>query len=312
VAKAPAAPPPKSAPANTLMPHDEMAQLPSEFLDVIAQDGSTGISKKAEDNVLPLVRLLQQNSPQAGKRNAAYVDDAEPGDFYFRNAEAEITKGEDGFVFWPLGRHRAWVEWKPNRGGYAGQHLDVPPDAQERIDIDPENGRERKVLGLPSGNYLEETIYWYGHVSGSLWVIPFSSSGLGVARAFNSALNNLRIKVPLPKGGFEYRPIPLWASVWRFTSVITSNKEHEWFTYKFALLSKIGDKATDERPALMTMDHYQQGKALYTDLASEISAGSTRFEAPTEDMGGGPGQSAPSGNGTAPSGPREQDDDIPF
>ena len=61
-------------------------QLPAELLDQTAADAGRGVSTKAEDQLIPILYVLQTNSPACDSRGPDYIDGAEPGHFLLRGA----------------------------------------------------------------------------------------------------------------------------------------------------------------------------------------------------------------------------------
>ena len=69
-------------------------ELPAELLVDTEKDAGMGVSFKQEDQLLPLIYILQSGSPAVDKRGDNYIDGAEPGDFWLRNALDPIKNGE--------------------------------------------------------------------------------------------------------------------------------------------------------------------------------------------------------------------------
>jgi hypothetical protein len=265
-----------------------------QFLRELDKHAGEGISKRLEDNTLPLIRLLQTNSPEVDRRQPAYVEGASAGDWYFRDAPEQIVRGEVGFLFQPLYSQHAFVEWKPERQGFSGRtydYFDPPPEAKRRMDPNPETGELREVLGLPNGNFLEETFYFYGLVGRFTWVISFRSTGLTVARRFNKALQFLE---------YKERPLPIWGSIWRISTVASSNKRGDWYLPSYALHAKVGG-VDGVQP--LTLGTFTKGKELRQQLTQDLGSGAKVLEA----IGMEP--AAP-----APAAPTKEalGDDIPF
>jgi hypothetical protein len=280
-------------------PKNEVVDLANDLLTELVHDSGSGLSKKLEDNVLPLVKYLQTGSPECAKRTPTYIEGAEAGDFLFKNAETPVVSGETGFLFQPLAYQRAWVEWKPNRGGYAGQHADLPDDAKEMVEVNPEDGKERRVMGLPNGNYLEETAYYYGLTEDhSLWVMPFRSSGLSVARNWMTALNNTKLQVNDPAKGLRYLDLPIWGSIWRVTSAVMSNPEHTWFVPAFKRVSKFGEPG-------FTVEVYREAKAKAINLQEQLASGEKVVEAMAQE------EPPPASNGAGGGGARSMSEEVP-
>ena len=70
--------------------------LPAALADMMEKDAGKGVSTAQEDNLVPLIYVLQANSPQVNKRDERYIEGAEPGDFWLRNAPQPIVKGAEG------------------------------------------------------------------------------------------------------------------------------------------------------------------------------------------------------------------------
>ena len=247
----------------------DYGEIPDDVRELLKKGTPpVGYSTKREDNVLPLIRLLQKGSPQVDERGGDYVDGARAGDFLFKNAPQEIIAGDVGFNFWQFGFHKNWVEWRPNRGGYVGAHLEPPPEAEWRVETNKENNRERKILALPNNNYLEETAYHYGLVNGAIWVLPFRSTGLADLRALNTAMGGLT---------FEDHPLDSYGAIWRITSKSRTSKDYEWYAVKFALLFHYGQRDAEGK-LLMPTSMLLRGRQNTLDLAQEIGSGALGFE----------------------------------
>jgi hypothetical protein len=241
-----------------------------------AARGAT-VSRRLEDNVLPLVRLLQTNSPEVNRRNAGYVEGANPGDWYFRDAPKEIVRGEEGFDMQPLFLDHVYVQWKPDRGGFSGKTYpfnDVPPEARDRIDIDSETGAQRNVLGMPNGDYLEDTIYIYGMVDKRLWVVPCRSTGLTIARRFNQALSFLQ---------FDGEELAIFGSTWRFTTRMAQNKKGEWFIPHFAKTSQFARPDAQLNVPVMPLETFRLGRKERGALMTDLKTGARMIEIPAQD-----------------------------
>src|SRR5262245_29613295 len=95
----------------------------TELTDVMTQQemeayAGAGLSKAPEDNLIPLIYILQAGSPQAKKGDPDRIEGAEAGDFWLRNAPKPIIKSEDGIWFQLCNVTKCFVEWQPNRGGF--------------------------------------------------------------------------------------------------------------------------------------------------------------------------------------------------
>lgn len=203
------------------------ASVPAFMKDKASADVGKGTSQNQEDNLVPLIYILQSNSPQVTDRNPDYIEGAKPGDIWLRNAPVPIVKGDVGMLFQPCFFSKDWVEWKPHRGGYAGRHDSRPDDATEQPD--PQD-KERKLWVRKNGNIVTETRYHIGYVideeTGAAvpFVIPFSGSGHTVSRQWMFSMNSKAI--PGVEGS-----APSWACLYRLKTKFTSNAKGDWFKF---------------------------------------------------------------------------------
>lgn len=240
------------------------AGVPAFMADKAKSDVGKGTSQSQDDNLVPLIYVLQAQSPQVQTRNPEYIDGAVAGDIWLRNAAEPIVKGEEGFLFQPCFFSKDWVEWKPNRGGYAGRHDTRPADAVERPDPqDP----ERKLWMRPNGNIVQETRYHIGFVidekTGAAFpfVIPFKGSGHTVSRQWMFMMNGKSI--PGVEG-----PAPSWSCYYRLKTKFKSNTKGEFFVLD-----------PEDAGWVETEADYQRGQKLYEGFAT----GAQKIAAEEED-----------------------------
>ena len=75
------------------------------------QDQASGFGNMgSEDFALPFLRVLGQLSPETNKRDAKYVDGAEPG-MIFNTVTKQLYDGEEGVNVIPCYYKREYVEW---------------------------------------------------------------------------------------------------------------------------------------------------------------------------------------------------------
>jgi hypothetical protein len=202
------------------------AAMSDEFLRVTAEDAGAGVSTDPADLILPLITIVQTNTPIADKRSPDYRDGAEPGCFWFRNDLIEIRDGEIGFHCVPLKMETAWLEWGPTRGsGLFGRHLQRPTDAEQHIS--QEDGRsKRQWVRRGSGNVLQECREFFIMVGDKLYSLSLHGSGHAVARRWMTYLNQLRHP---QNGGI----LPAYSHRYHLSTVTQSNSLGRWFNLKF-------------------------------------------------------------------------------
>lgn len=216
-------------------PKQELAEvkvmLPAEVSAALDEDAGAGVSRKMEDNVVPLVYLLQANSKAALKGHDKYVPGAEGGSIWLRNAELSesLVDGEEGLLFLPAYFAKCWIEWQPDRGGFVARHPDKPASAR-LVDKEGDDGRVRKVWEMPSGNVVNESREFSGFVKkgDSLlpYTIPLSGSGHMVGRNWMTAIGNQKT----PSG----KDAPLWAYYWRLRTKLRTVGENSWYQFDIA------------------------------------------------------------------------------
>ena len=191
------------------------------------KDLRKGTSQRPEDNLVPLIYILQSNSPQVNKRNPdAYIEGAEAGDIWLRHAQNPIIKGDEGITFIPCYWFKDWVEWIPrdDGGGFVGRHKELPPEAVVEMDTKS----RRAVNKMPNGNDLVETANHAGFVftrdgRALPYLIPMKSTGLTISRQWMSLFNQ--------KLNDEGEPYPSFSHKYHLTTKHRKNKEGEWFVF---------------------------------------------------------------------------------
>lgn len=191
--------------------------------DLVKYEGA-GTSTKAEDNLIPIVNLLQDLSPQVKDRNPEYVDGAKPGDFYIKGLNLLIPGG-DGFKFQPCAFRTAVNEWVPrdNGGGFVASYEEMPENAVQTV-----NEKGKRITKTPGGNDLVDTRYHSGFLEYQDIRIPavlsFASTGHTVSRGWMVLLNNTIVEV---KG--IRRKAPSWFKKYSIKSKIKQKNNQEWF-----------------------------------------------------------------------------------
>lgn len=201
------------------------SSLPEHLQQFAGQDQGLGYSQKQEDTSIPLIYILQDNSPQVKRRDPAYIEGAEPGDIWLKGIN-KIVKGKVGIVVQPCAFGKDWVEWVP-RGegggggsGFQGRHPDLPRNAKEIMD--PKNNNKKHYI-LPNGNEVVETRYHFVRIDGIPYVIPFTSTGHKVSRDWGTAMQ----AVKWPDGTLA----PSYTRLWRLRTVERSNAAGNWFVF---------------------------------------------------------------------------------
>lgn len=262
-----AATPPAPDPApETAVSQYAAAAVPA-FLQAKAEaDAGKGTSQAQEDNIVPLIYVLQAQSPQCNQRSPDYVQDAVAGSIWLRTSGLPAIDGEDGILFQPCYFHKDWVEWIPNRGGYVARHAEKPADAVQKPD--PKNA-DKLIWKRANGNDLVETRYHVGFViledRVMPYVIPMAGSQHSVSRQWMFLMNAKQMP------GLDGPP-PSWASKYRLTTRFRSNDQGEWYTLDVADAGWIETEAEYAR-GLKLHEAFVSGEMR---AEAEVQAGSER------------------------------------
>jgi hypothetical protein len=209
-------------------------QLPAEIdpeLDAMLKaDAGKGVSTAAEDNLIPLVYILQPLSPQV-MEGPAQIAGARPGDIWLKNATDPIVKGKEGIWFMPCFMYQKWTEWIPRDlgGGFVASYeyhgRDNPPDGAIR---DTEVKTRPRYYFPDTGHECVETRYEAGVVwrNGLAlpYVIPFKSTGHAVSRGWMSKRTGL-----IRKDGSIW---PAWSHIYNLTTETRRNSQGTWYVFK--------------------------------------------------------------------------------
>lgn len=259
------------------------AGLPADIAAEAAELAGMGTSAAADDNIIPFLSLLQDMSPQAKKRDPAYIEGAEPG-FIFNKASRQIWGPDDVLEVQPCYFDRSIVEWVPrnNGGGFVARHPLLPAGPEATMQQlgaqqkpDPQDPKKMRWV-LPNGNELIDTRYHFVnivHPDGRLEpvVLSFSSTGHGVSRQWMTLMR--QAQVPTAKG-----PVvaPSFFKKYRVKSQARSNNKGDFFVL-----------AVEDAGWIQDAGIRAAGRALY----ESVSSGSVKADN-EEAAGGGGGGSA--------------------
>lgn len=248
---------------------------------------------KGSDLSIPFINLLQSNSPEVEEE---LVPGAKTGDM-LNTVTGELIKGDSGFVFLPVHKEEAWVEWVPRvkGGGFVGMH---DPNGELVTDLIKANGGSRippkgtdgKRISFKHGdNEVIETYYVYGLLLNqegteveSFAVISFSSTKIKPYRDWLTSMYLIKGKPPM------------FANRARFKSVKQKNESGTYAnfaigplkeTWAKSLIDPAGEKALlDEAISFREMVLNGVARADFNHQQNAATGG---------DGGGGEGEKAP-------------------
>lgn len=218
-------------------------QLPSTFVcdEADLHAGLEGVS--SQDIRFPILKLLQDNSPQVKKKGDSYIDGAEPGMFIDPDSN-KIFDGETGLLIIPCACVKSFIEWidRDSGGGIAGVYSFEEGKAKEEMQAKLlrkiANGEalkesESKQL-IPESNMLKLHHNYYCYLINEETkehypiIVSLSSTGL---KASGTWLKDIMSQVQRKRG--------MQSIVYRITSEFTKNAKGEFFTWKVKPYKKI-------------------------------------------------------------------------
>ena len=201
---------------------------------------------------LPILKLLQNGSGEAQKRNQNYVEGAEPG-MFLNTVTKKTYEGATGIEVIPCHYKLEYQEWADFGTGSGRPENIYSADSDILSKTKNEMGKDR----LDNGNYILTVGQHYVLIkdgnSTENALISMSSTQGKVSRKWNSMMMSITFD---GKDG-PYTP-PSFSHKHRLTSVLNSGKGNQWYGYN---VTKVGPV---EEPAL-----YERAKKFYTSLASK-------------------------------------------
>jgi len=207
---------------------------------------------KTSSLALPILKLMQNGSGEAQKRNQNYVEGAEPG-MLLNTVTKKLYNGAEGIEVIPCHYKLEYQEWADFGTGSGRPENIFDANSDILSKTKNEMGKDR----LENGNYILTVGQHYVLVidgnSTENALISMSSSQGKISRKWNSMMMSITLD---GKNG-PYTP-PSFSHKYRLTSVLNSGKGNQWYGYN---VTKVGPV---EEPAL-----YERAKKFYTSLASK-------------------------------------------
>jgi hypothetical protein len=207
---------------------------------------------KTTSLALPILKLLQNGSGEAQKRNQNYVEGAEPG-MFLNTVTKKTYEGATGIEVIPCHYKLEYQEWADFGTGSGRPENIYDADSDILSKTKNEMGKDR----LDNGNYIltvgQHFVLILDGNSTENALISMSSSQGKISRKWNSMMMSITLD---GKNG-PYTP-PSFSHKYRLTSVLNSGKGNQWYGYN---VTKVGPV---EEAAL-----YERAKKFYTSLASK-------------------------------------------
>ncbi len=217
------------------------ANLPSAGLfEADAQKGFENV--KTESLAPPILKLLQNGSAEAQKRNQNYVEGAEPG-MFLNTVTKQLYDGDKGIMVIPCHYKLEYQEWA-DYGTGSGRPENIYPDTSDVLDKTTKgpDGKDR----LQNGNYIltvgQHFVIILGTKSSETAMISMSSSQGKVSRKWNSMMKS----ITLDGEQGPYTP-PSFSHMYKLSSVLNTGKGNQWYGYNVEKVGMLEDAKMYER-----------------------------------------------------------------
>ena len=228
------------------------ASLPSTIL--FEEDASSGFENvKTTSLALPILKLLQNGSGEAQRRNQNYVEGAEPG-MLLNTVTKKLYDGARGISVIPCHYKLEYQEWA-DFGTGSGRPENIFPDGSDILAQTTQDGGGKDRL--ENGNYIltvgQHFVIIVADGGAEQALISMSSSQGKVSRKWNSMMMSIALD---GKNG-QYTP-PSFSHAYKLTTVLNSGKGNQWYGYNIVKEGPVKD------PSM-----YERAKKFYTSLASK-------------------------------------------
>jgi len=219
----------------------QAAQTPSTIL--FRDDADKGFQNVRQESLaLPILKLLQNGSGEAQKRNQNYVNGAEPG-MFLNIVTKKLYDGDKGISVIPCYYKMEYQEWAEFGTGSGRPEQIYPADSDIISKTTKDGGKDR----LQNGNYIltvhQNFVIIVGEDgSAETALVSMSGSQGKVARKWQS----LQLSQTMTDSQGSFTPASFSHS-YRITSVLNSGKGNQWYGFAIVLESPVNDAALYQR-----------------------------------------------------------------
>ena len=217
------------------------ANLPSAGLfEADAQKGFENV--KTESLAPPILKLLQNGSAEAQKRNQNYVEGAEPG-MFLNTVTKQLYDGDKGIQVIPCHYKLEFQEWA-DYGTGSGRPEMIYPDSSDILEKTTK-GADNKDR-LQNGNHIltvgQHFVIIVGDKGSETAMISMSSSQGKISRKWNSMMKSISLD---GKDG-PFTP-PSFSHIYKLSSVLNTGKGNQWYGYNVEKVGMLEDAKMYER-----------------------------------------------------------------
>ena len=216
-------------------------QMPSTIL--FREDSERGFENvKQEQLALPILKLLQNGSGEAQKRNQNYVEGAEPG-MFLNTVTKRLYDGDTGINVIPCYHKMEYQEWAEFGTGSGRPEQIYSADSDILSKTTKDGGKDR----LQNGNYILTVHQNYVIVVGEdgsaeTALISMSASQGKIARKWQS----LQMSQTMTDEKGSFTPAS-FANSYRLSSVLNSGKGNQWYGFSVSLEGPVNNAALYQR-----------------------------------------------------------------
>jgi len=227
------------------------AGLPSSIL--FEDDAAAGFENvKTTSLALPILKLLQNGSGEAQRRNQNYVEGAEPG-MFLNIVTKKLYDGAKGIEVIPCHYKLEYQEWA-DFGTGSNRPENIYADDSEILSKTTKDGSGKDRLD--NGNYILTVGQHYILIADGDSIeqalVSMSSSQGKVSRKWNSMMLSITLQ---GKDG-PYTPAS-FSHMYKLSSVLNSGKGNQWYGYSVQKVGPVEDAAI-----------YERAKKFYNSLAN--------------------------------------------
>ena len=219
----------------------QAAQTPSTIL--FRDDADKGFQNVRQESLaLPILKLLQNGSGEAQKRNQNYVEGAEPG-MFLNIVTKKLYDGDKGIIVIPCYYKMEYQEWAEFGTGSGRPEQIYPADSDILSKTTKDGGKDR----LQNGNYIltvhQNFVIIVGEDgSAETALVSMSGSQGKIARKWQS----LQLSQTMTDEQGSFTPAS-FSHAYKVTSVLNSGKGNQWYGFSIMLNGPVKDAALYQR-----------------------------------------------------------------
>ena len=212
------------------------AQMPSTIL--FREDADKGFENVRQESLaLPILKLLQNSSGEAQKRNQNYVEGSEPG-MLLNTVTKKLYDGAKGVSVIPCHYKLEYQEWS-DFGTGSGRPENIYADGSDILDKTTKDGMGKDRL--ENGNYILTVGQHFVVVAGEdgsteTALISMSSSQGKVSRKWQS----LQMSQTMTDANGPFTPAS-YSHMYNISTVLNSGKGNQWYGYAVKTVGPVKD-----------------------------------------------------------------------